>query len=114
MRGAETRLVEDLVERFPALRSIYDEHLRDNGELLPHVFFGDVARYAERLYMGQEREALEGLLDVLERAWGDGPHEVEELIQVSFIENLQPWDGRKAGMRELLGPHLQDAWSKYL
>lgn len=111
---ANALLVDELVERFPALRPAYEEHLRDNNELLPHLFFWDVTKYAERLYASGETDTLQRLLNFLERAWADGPQEVEELIQVSFIESLGPWEDEKASMRQMLGPHLADAWSWYL
>jgi hypothetical protein len=54
------------------------------------------------------------VLNFLEGAWVDGPEEVEELIQVSFVESLGPWEDEKARMRQMLAPHLAEAWSRYL
>jgi hypothetical protein len=56
---ANARLVDELVERFPALRPAYEDHLRDNAELLPHLFFWDVTQYAERLYTSGETATLQ-------------------------------------------------------
>jgi len=39
-------LIERLLASVPDLRGVYDEHISDNDELLPHVFFGDVTRFA--------------------------------------------------------------------
>ena len=94
------------------------EHLADNfGEVLPHLFFGDLTRLvvgdlrgaadagsqAERPSAGQVRE----LLDELEQAFAAGPEEVSDLIAVSFLENL-PRPGEDGdGVRDLLGPRLR-------
>jgi hypothetical protein len=47
--------VEWLVGRHSDLASILGEHLRGNGELLPHVFFGDVAS-TRRLQVRRTRQ----------------------------------------------------------
>ena len=33
--------IEILLTQIPELRSVYDEHINDNDELLEHVFMGD-------------------------------------------------------------------------
>ena len=35
---------EMLADEVPEIKTIINEHLRDNDELLPYVFFGDVTR----------------------------------------------------------------------
>ena len=41
-------LINTLVVEIPELRPMLDEHLHDfDGELLPHLFFADVTRWAE-------------------------------------------------------------------
>ena len=37
--GPSNDLVRDLVRAFPQLRPAYQEHMADNGELLPYVLF---------------------------------------------------------------------------
>src|SRR4029450_7219642 len=45
MRTVHTFL-HDLLESLPEVGSVYDEHVRDHATCLPHVFFGDVTRFA--------------------------------------------------------------------
>ncbi len=90
-----------LVARHPRLAPILEEHLSDNGdELLPHVLFGDVTRYAADLARraSDEPEAddeLRRLLSDLDAAMlpagQDDP--VDNLIWVSFVENAQGFAG---------------------
>ena len=60
-------LISTLVLEIPELRPMLDGHLRDNdGELLPHVFFGDVTRWAE----GTGRAPNGNLADKVEASVG--------------------------------------------
>lgn len=85
-----------LVSRHPEIAPLLEEHLTDYSELLPHVLFGDVTRYAADLARraAEEPEAdpeLLGLLGDLDRAilpeGDDDP--VDNLVWVSFVENTQ-------------------------
>jgi hypothetical protein len=112
-------LVDCLVERFEALRPLLREHVADNfGEVLPHLFFGDLTRYVVTRQIDAEKASGElaaelerevaALLDELERVYVEGVDELEELIAVSFLENL-PRDGEPGdAIRRQLGPHLKE------
>jgi hypothetical protein len=78
-----------LVGRHPDLAPLLDQHLRDYDELLPHVLFGDVTRYAAALARRGDLDDLNGLLSDLDHALGDSDDEVDNLISVSFVENAQ-------------------------
>lgn len=77
--------------RPPDLAAIRDEHLGDYGELLPHVLFGDVTRYAVRLAAsGADDATLDSLLNDLDSALAaDRDDDVGNLILASFVENAQ-------------------------
>lgn len=78
-----------LLERVPELRATYDEHLGDNDELLPHVFFGDVTRFAVAASADPIGcEAIKRLLVFVSNGLTDGSENVQELVVVSFVENL--------------------------
>lgn len=87
--------IDWLVARHPDLAPIRDEHLGDYGELLPHVLFGDVTRYAVRLASSDADDAtLDGLLGDLDSALGaDRDDDVGNLILASFVENAQGGPG---------------------
>jgi hypothetical protein len=85
-----------LVSRHPDIAPFLEEHHTGYSELLPHVLFGDVTRYAadlaRRAAEDPEAEAeLLGLLGDLDRAilpeGEDDP--VDNLVWVSFVENTQ-------------------------
>jgi hypothetical protein len=86
-----------LVSRHPEIGPLLEEHLTGYSELLPHVLFGDVTRYAADLARraAEEPEAdaeLLGLLEDLDRAMlpeGDDDDPVDNLVWVSFVENTQ-------------------------
>jgi hypothetical protein len=86
---ASVKFVEELVREVPKLRPIYDEHVVDHEESLPHVFFGDVTRFAiSEAARDGDHEALGRLLEKLESGLREGPAEVKGLVIASFIENL--------------------------
>lgn len=108
--------IEQLVSKYPGLKPIFDEHVSDNfGEVLPHLFFGDLTRYVVARFTEvegdphedtQAENELRRLLNDLENAYVDGQEEIRELISVSFLENL-PRPGEEAsGVRTWLGPEL--------
>lgn len=102
-------LVDSLVAKFPTLEPVLREHLADNfGEVLPHLFFGDLTRYVVSEFVrtgGPGR--VQPMLDELELAFSAGDDEVAELIAVSFLENL-PGPGEAGGaVKDLLGPRLR-------
>jgi hypothetical protein len=106
--------VRDLAVRFPSLVPLLEEHLNDNfGELLPHIFFGDVVRWAVTLMTMTDAERnltslleLRKFLSYLESAYSSGNDELQELLSVSFLENLPRPGEDGAAIRKQLGPSL--------
>jgi hypothetical protein len=82
--------VRTLVADVPQLAPILEEHLVDNfGDLLPHVFMADVTRFVIQAVIdprmkGKMRPILDHMNEALEK--DDEP--VQELVYVSFLENL--------------------------
>jgi len=110
--------VHALVEAFPVLGRLLDEHIEDNfGEVLPHLFIADVARTAVSALSGTTSEVplgpfdsalIKRLLAFLEdRYISDGP-EVQELLAVSFLENLPRPEEQGSEIRNMVGPAMQE------
>lgn len=91
-----------LGRRFPELQDMLDEHESYYEEILPHIFFGELTSWidAQRNANGP---VLRSLLDDLEHAVHTSSDDVQELIAVSFLENL-PSESQVWGM---LGPELK-------
>ena len=96
------------------LGELLSEHLQDNfGELLPHLYFGDVSRHLVQLVLRNNdqrppaaKSELSDLLWELERAFADGDPQVDELLSVSFLENLPRPTEPGSEIREMLGRTL--------
>jgi hypothetical protein len=86
---SSAEFVRWLATRHSGLAPLLDEHLGDHDELLPHVLFGDVTRYASALARRGDLDDLSGLLSDLDGALDDSDDEVDNLISVSFVENAQ-------------------------
>lgn len=106
--------VGSMVARFPGLSALLEEHIKDNhGEMLPHVFFGEVTRYILSLLLAASggglspRRELRDILTYLEEAYAAGDEELRELISVSFLENLPRPGEAGAEVREMVGPNLR-------
>lgn len=109
------QFVEELVEATPSLRTLYDEHLSDHKELLPHVFMGDLTRYTldlqEKVLEHGDTEArrvLTEMLGLLENGMTEGSEKVKELIAVSFLENLDQDHKVYQSLKGVLGPRLRE------
>jgi hypothetical protein len=82
-----------LTEKFAFLRPILEEHLVDNGELLPHIFMGYLTQIISNKILDKisdaniERSVIP-VLYFLDRSFSYGSAEIKELISVSFLENL--------------------------
>src|SRR5688572_17197555 len=94
-------LVRDLVDAAPELDAVLQEHLADNDELLPHVLFGDVTRW-----LG-EHGPNAAVLAVLEHHMAAGDDDVQNVLAVSFLENLVAGEPSDDAIRAALGPRLR-------
>jgi hypothetical protein len=104
---AITALPEVLLRAVPEFRAETDEHVADYGEVLLHVLFGALTRFV--LEANEERDVgvVERTLEFLEQAWVDGDEEVRNLVAVSFVENVQPWDPSRRRFIESWPPGLR-------
>ena len=99
--------IEELIRLVPELKPIFDEHVTDNDFLLPHVFMGDVTRFAIA-EAGKSRScAIETLLQHLENGLESGSNYVKELISLSFAENLLGETTALKVLKPLMGPNLK-------
>ena len=114
-RQEQEDVVHRLVAVVPEFQPVLSRHLKSNrNELLPHVLFGDLTRWVIELYREStgsraKAEVLSRTIAFLEREFAD-PSNVpaQNLIAVSFLENLHQAGPDYAAIREVLGPHLKE------
>lgn len=98
---------EELAHEFPVLAGLLREHLADYDEILPHVFMADVAR---RVLSGvKERRRIVNFLDQSLREQGD---EIQNLIAVSFVENLSSKEEFERALEGAEAGALRKEWAK--
>ncbi len=114
MSEATIAVVDRLVEACTTLKPLFDEHLEDNfGEVLPHVFLGEVTRHLVGEAAGDAgSRAVETTLRQLEDEFASGTDEVKEFIAVSFLENLPESPAPGLDLRLRLGPSLKAELSR--
>lgn len=89
MSYTPSSLVRALAARVPDMEAVLHEHLEDyDGELLPHIFFGELTQWVLDQSPGTSK-FLDDVLKMLDDAYGAGPLDVKELIYVSFLEDLR-------------------------
>ena len=81
-----------LATAIPEFRPAIGEHVEVYGELLPHVLFGDLTRFVLAARARQDQELVQRSLAFLEDAMREGDQGVRDLVAVSFVENIGPWD----------------------
>ena len=113
------RFVKSLVERFPGLKVSLDEHIKSQrGSILAHIFFWDVINYVlslVRLGSVESLNEVRNLLQFLEDHYleGDDNYEVRNLIQVSFLEDIQHEGELTEQIVGMLGPKLKALWVEH-
>lgn len=99
----------------PALEPVFLNHVHANSpNLLPHVFFGGVTRFVVSGFAEhpERRADAEKILVLLEEAIASPDDAVQNLVSVSFCENLlgeKPLEAIRAAM----GPRLRVELAKY-
>ena len=99
--------VDGLVQAVPELTDCYRQHIEDNDELLPHVFMGDVTRFAvDQAANSKDYQILKQLLKYLDAGIQSGSTEICELVGVSFLENLIGEDAALDKLLPMMGKAL--------
>jgi hypothetical protein len=97
-----------LVEALPFTRGVYDEHLRDNDELLPHVLMADLRRLFVELVEAGKTDEVTRFLDGIETLAASPSESIRNVVDVSFIEDALLGENRETralkGVRGMLGP----------
>ncbi|WP_060887422.1 DUF7674 family protein [Streptomyces caniscabiei] len=107
--GDDVRFLEELVAAVPEFGELYEIHVENQGEPLPHVFFGlDVTPAVVGSYLGRDPEARDwrATLKFLERQLGRGIPCVTEVIVTSFLDQLPYRHEPGHEVVEHLGPIL--------
>lgn len=103
--------VEAMRSSIPEIEPLYLEHIEDNDQLLPHVFMGSIARHVEILFRDRsisrgDLQTLTGLLQYLEHGMLSPINEIQELVAVSFLENLDRDNPEFHLLKKQFGPAL--------
>jgi hypothetical protein len=98
----------ELVEKVPFARPVYEQHLRDNGEVLPHVLMADLRRMFVNLVQAGNDDDVKRFLEAIEDLASSPADSIRNVVDVSFIEDLVLGDRDEAralnAVREKLGP----------
>jgi hypothetical protein len=85
-----TQVAEELIAAIPEFRGQYEEHLRDNDELLLHLLIADLARFVVAAERAGDMERVDRSLAAVERVFVSGDELTTELVAVSFVGHSVP------------------------
>ena len=80
-------VLDELLVAVPEFGPTFDEHVADYG-ILPHVLFGDLTRFVLAAHERRDTEVESRSLAFLDWALREGDDDVENLVAVSFVENV--------------------------
>jgi len=114
--------IEAFLDEVPQLRGDWETHLQDYDEPLPHVFFGsDVCRFAVSVAESDDDGAVARFSAAIERLSESNDPDIQNIVHVSFAENLVWGDEREqralARLRPGFGPETEmrfrefEAWA---
>jgi hypothetical protein len=121
VKSDSEEFIRRLSREFPSLLSCLEEHIEYYEELIPHNFMAAcVVEFAISLFVDAQlhrpgcantpRIRLNRFLSILEEEWMRGNADVQELIAVSFLEDLAPTPSHRGwGIREEL-PVVLATW----
>lgn len=102
----EADFTQRLVGEAPELKPLLEEHLADQeGELLPYLLMGDIARWLHEHSTTDPRRVGE-MLVWLDGQFAQGDFDIRNLIDVGIVEML-PAIPEGASVIDLLGPELR-------
>ncbi|MBS7530659.1 hypothetical protein IC619_009160 [Hazenella sp. IB182353] len=83
-------LVKDFLVIFPEYIEEYREHMEDYGELLGHVFWGDIFTYIliSKVKEDEDLPWIRKTFDFFERMASEGDDDVRNVLQVTILARL--------------------------
>jgi hypothetical protein len=108
----EYKNVKELFAEIPGFADQLEAHILYYDELLGHLLLADVVRYLQHMVKqeGAQSDVLHSTMRILETWATHGDDLVQELLVVSFIENL---DDDDVAIHQLFGPQLQKLFDEY-
>jgi hypothetical protein len=112
-------LVRALAQEFPPVSELVDDHLADNGEILPTILLSDLARWYVESDAGRHDDRgryaeAQAVVDHLARAFETAEGDLENTIAVGFVEALIPGDGSLPEYAENLPESLRGELAKMM
>jgi hypothetical protein len=114
----QMEFLAEMVKQVPELKGVYKEHKSFNGEVLSHILMAEITRFIvsqHRLITSgsQSSHTLDSCLGFLEEGMKNGTEGVQEVISLSFLENLAQSDDLYFLLRSRLGPALRTELRTY-
>lgn len=99
---------EYLITAIPEFKDLFEEHLKDYDQCLPHPLFGDFTRFFIEVYRSSKNEPekqrlLRRCSDIIEQLLLSKDKKLSDLALVSFLENLHQAGNDYEAVKRALG-----------
>jgi len=101
-------IVDLLRKEIPEFALTIEDHISFYGEVLAHPLFGDLTRFIEQALSEGNIELVSRCLSLLEQVLIVGDDQSKNLVAVSFVENVGPWDPPKTEFIKRWPPALRE------
>ena len=115
MTKSEEDFFTKFLKMFPEFKGFYTKHLQVNGEVLPYVLMGDVTRFIIKMYRqgkisqnALDNDNFNRAINFLEDSYANLPDPIQDIIDLSFLENLHQAGEDYDSIKEQLGPILKE------
>jgi len=105
-----------LITSCPQLKPLYEEHIKDNDELLPHVFMATIADFVKQQLNCYEFSnarqfiiTVGEIIGILEKAVVSSDENLQNVVWVSFLEYFHITDNEYNRFSGMVGPNLKKA-----
>ncbi|MBP3808697.1 MAG: hypothetical protein ILA13_09975 [Eubacterium sp.] len=88
------KVIEKFLGLFPEYIDDYNEHLKDFGELLQHVFYSETINIplVELLKNNVDVTLIKKYIGFIEYMWSEGDDTVRNVVDVTILENLSDYN----------------------
>ena len=90
MKMNKEYFANELIKIFPEHEEEYRLHIEDYGEFLGHIFFGMVITnpLSHLLLNNKNTKMIKKYIDFIENMWANGDDDVQNIVEVSILENF--------------------------
>ena len=98
--------LKKIINLSPNYQEIYDEHLKFNKEIIPHVLMSEITQVLIESYLNNKIELVKATLELIDKEFNEREDDIQNIIAVSMLENFPSSGENGYEIRSLLSKDL--------